>query len=162
MPNPNSRDVRAVSKALAEPVAADALERLVDRGCDREELIRLLGRLRHANVAQRRVVKKLKRLARTLERAASGIRDLPGWQESRHLGLPDDAEVWLHDCSHDLQLLAEGIRARLARGDPDSETRIDHARNGISRHVLDRTGQPNDAEVVTLIDAVLGAKTLKN
>jgi len=68
MANPNARDVKAVAKALTEPTVASALVRLEERGCDREELLRLLGRLRHADAARRRATKELKKLTRTLER----------------------------------------------------------------------------------------------
>jgi hypothetical protein len=157
MANPNSRDIKAVATAVADTTGATALFALVDRGCDREELLRLLARLHHAHVARRRATKRLKRLARTLETAAAGIGELPAWRGAAHLGLPDDAKTWLDDCSHDLQLLAETIRSRLKAADsePDDDVRIERAKARLVEHVMSRSGQPNDTAVATLIDAVL-------
>jgi len=44
--NPNARDVKAVTKAVVEPAVAGVLLTLVGRGCDREELLRLLPAFR--------------------------------------------------------------------------------------------------------------------
>ena len=157
MANPNTRDVKAVTKAVAEPAVAGALLILVERGCDREELLRLLGRLRHADVARRRATKHLRRLSRTLEQAATGVVALPEWPESRNLGLPDEAETWLNNFSHDLKLLADAIRTRLTQVEPGApEPRMDRARASLDQYVVDSSGQPNDAELTVLIDAVLG------
>ena len=157
MANPNARDVKAVAKALAEPVVAGALVALEELGCDREELLRLLGRLRHADIARRRATKHLKTLSRTLEQAATGIVALPEWPESRNLGLPDDAETWLVNFSHDLKLLADAIRTRLAQVEPAAtDPRIDRARASLGQYVIDSTGQRNDTNLTVLIDAVLG------
>jgi hypothetical protein len=158
MPNPNARDIKAVARATAEPAAAGALGALVHRGCDRDELLRLLARLRHADVARRRVTKHLKRLARTLDEAAAGVADLPAWRESGNLGLPDDAKTWLLGCSHDLQLLADAIRLRLTEADPvPGGSPIDKAREKIVRYVGAFAGHAiaHDGEVGVLIDAVL-------
>lgn len=157
MANPNARDVKAVTKAVAEPAAAGALLTLLERGSDREELLRLLGRLRHADVARRRATKHLRKLSRTLEQAATGIVALPEWPESRNLGLPDDTETWLNNFSHDLKLLADAIRTRLAQVEPGAlDPRMDGARASLGQYVIDSSGQPNDAELAVLIDAVLG------
>ena len=157
MANPNARDIKAVTKAVADPAVAGALDTLVERGCDREELLRLLARLRHAGIASRRATKHLKRLSRTLEEAATGIVALPEWPESRNLGLPDDAQTWLADCSHDLKLLADAIRTRLAQVEPaGDDPRVDRARAKVEQYVSDLSGQPNEAELRVLIDALLG------
>ena len=157
MANPNPRDIKAVAKAVADPAVAGALATLVECGCDREELLRLLARLRHADVARRRATKHLRRLSRTLEAAATGIVALPEWPESRNLGLPDNAETWLVDCSHDLKLLADAIRSRLAQIEPAADDpRVDRARARLEQHVIDASGQANAAELRVLIDAALG------
>ena len=142
--------------AVAEPAVAAALDTLAERGCDREELLRLLARLRHADVARRRATKHLKRLSRTLEEAATGIVALPEWPESRNLGLPDDSETWLVNCSHDLKLLADAIRSRLAQVKAAAnDLRVDRVRVRLEQHVNDASGQPNGAELSVLVDAVL-------
>ena len=157
MANPNPRDIKAVTKAVADPAVAGALDTLVERGCDREEMLQLLARLRHADVARRRATKHLRQLSRTLEEAATGIVALPEWPESRNLGLPDDPETWLVNCSHDLKLLADAIRSRLAQVEPaEDDPRVDRARARLEQRVNDLSGQPNEAELGILIDAVLG------
>jgi hypothetical protein len=158
MANPNPRDVKAVAKAVAEPGVAGALLGLVEQGCDRDELLRLLARLRHAVVASRRATKKLKRLAGTLQRASSGMGDLPHWRESGNLGLPGDAATWLRDCSHDLELLGAAILSRLDCNDtPEDNSRVERAKNPIVQYVIGQTGAPQDIEVAALIGAVLGS-----
>jgi hypothetical protein len=157
MADANHRATRAVTKALSEPNIAAAVARLVERGCDRDELIRLLATLRRAEVARFRSKKALKKLTRRLERASAGVAELTSWSESAHLGLPDDPETWLLSCSHDLKLLADAIRARAAtletkRTDP----RLNRARSRFVQYVVRSAGDSCDEPVTLLIAAILG------
>jgi hypothetical protein len=154
MADPDQRG--KVVSALSEPHVAGAFARLLERGCEDEQLLALLDRLRRAEAARTRSKRALKKLARRLDRTAAGVAELVDWTESGHLGLPDDPKTWLLGCSHDLRQLAQAIRTRSAALDTRrTDPRLRRARQRLVRYVLTRTGDTCDTDVAIVIAAIL-------
>jgi len=148
--------LKTVTKALNESAAAAAFDALLQSGCDREELLELFAQLRRAEIRRARTTKTLKKLAKTLKEASTGVADLTTWGEAGNLGLPDDPRTWLLSFGHDLELLADAIRERAAAERTQVDLRVERARKRIVRQVIQRTDRPHDEHVAVLIGAVLG------
>ena len=144
-----------VTRALADPAIAAAFNALVQQGCERDTLSSLFERVRRTEKERVKSRKALKRLARTLQEASTGVAGLTAWSESPNLGLPDDCEAWLRDCSHDLGLLASKILLRMDVHGRNTDPQLDLDRAHIVDYVVQRTGATHDEKLALLLATAL-------
>lgn len=148
-------DTPKVLEALANWNATDALATLEESGCDRDELLRLLVRLRKARTTEPWPRKRLEKLATELRSVSDEVAQLVSWGESRNLGLPDDSETWLETRSGELKTLADAISVKATDADGRKNQRLDRAKDRVVQYALGATGRPHDSQVARLVQAVL-------
>src|SRR5688572_13393970 len=91
----DSEHLANVLQALKTWDAMDALDALVEFGCDGDELQRLLVSLRKADATEPWPRKRLENLSAALQTIADDVGQLIYWGKSRNLGLSGDSETWL-------------------------------------------------------------------
>ena len=154
---PTDEEVTALRSRLDQwPGANDAVQQLVDVGCDVGGLLTLLALLCRASTTDVWTKADLNDAAKLYERAANNLLRLKNWGEARNLGLMEDSERWLAERSGDLRLLTARLREWAPRADKRTNPRLGRALARLIHYARLKAESPLYGPLSVLISVATG------